>query len=123
MEGQETEKLIDYLEQHEVNIRYCRLCETLIPENINNETHLLIKSHKKTREDLGIKESEDQQFSIISILSQPSDIEKELLKEKEKALKRKVKRIKAEMISKAVSHESASYCPGKEYNSANKKRF
>jgi hypothetical protein len=56
-------------------------------------------------------------------MSSPGDIEKELLKEKEKALKRKVKRIKAQMIAQAVSHESASYNPGKEYNSPNKKRF
>lgn len=54
-----------------------------------------MKSHKKTREDLGIKENEDLQLSIISLQSQPGDIEKELLKEKEKALKRKVKRLKA----------------------------
>lgn len=35
------------------------------------------------------------QLSVINIQSQPGDIEKELIKEKEKALKRKVKRIKA----------------------------
>lgn len=57
------------------------------------------------------------------IHSQPGDIEKELIKEKEKALKRKVKRIKAQMITSCVSHETASYNPGKEYNSPNKKRF
>ncbi len=54
-----------------------------------------MKSHKKTRDELGIKEIEDLSFSILSFYSQPGDIEKELLKEKEKALKRKVKRIKA----------------------------
>jgi hypothetical protein len=53
----------------------------------------------------------------------PGDIEKELLKEKEKALKRKVKRIKTEMTSKALTHESAQYNPGKDYNSANKRRL
>lgn len=54
-----------------------------------------MKSHKKTREELYIKEIEDIQFSFLSIHSSPGDIEKELLKEKEKALKRKVKRLKA----------------------------
>ncbi len=52
----------------------------------------------------------------------PGDIEKELVKEKEKALKRKVKRIKAQMNSQAVNHESAASCPGKDFTSANKKR-
>jgi len=66
---------------------------------------------------------EDLQYTVISFFSQPGDIEKELTKEKEKALKRKVKRIKAQMISQAISHETASYNPGKDYNSPNKKRL
>jgi hypothetical protein len=54
----------------------------------------MLKPHKRARDDLGIKESEDLQYSIFSFISSPGDIEKELLREKEKALKRKVKRIK-----------------------------
>jgi|LauGreDrversion4_2_1035121.scaffolds.fasta_scaffold15506_2 hypothetical protein len=52
------------------------------------------KPHKKVRDDLLIKDLEDYQLSILTIQSAPGDIEKELTKEKEKALKRKVKRIK-----------------------------
>ena len=65
---------------------------------------------------------EDLSLSIVVIQSVPGDIEKELVKEKEKALKRKVKRIKAQMNSQAVNHESAVLCPGKDFNSTNKKR-
>lgn len=65
---------------------------------------------------------EDLSLSIVVIQSVPGDIEKELVKEKEKALKRKVKRIKAQMNSQAVNHESAVSCPGKDFNSTNKKR-
>jgi predicted DNA-binding ArsR family transcriptional regulator len=82
-----------------------------------------LKAHKRTREDLGIKEAEDLQYSIFSFVSVPGDIDKELIREKEKALKRKVKRIKAQMLATAESHEAASYCPGKDITSANKKRF
>ncbi|CDW90779.1 UNKNOWN [Stylonychia lemnae] len=123
VEGQDADKVIDYLEINELNIKYCRLCDLIIPDHMSIEAHTQLKSHKKTRDELGIKEVEDLQFSIISMNSQPGDIEKELLKEKEKALKRKVKRIKTQMISQAVSHESAAYNPGKEYNSPNKKRL
>lgn len=52
------------------------------------------KNHKKQREDLGIKEFEDHCFSVLNFSSQPGDISKELIKEKEKALKRKVKRLR-----------------------------
>lgn len=94
-ECQESEKLIDYLEANEFSLRYCRLCDLILPDHLTNDAHVQMKSHKKTRDELGIKEIEDLSFSIISFFSQPGDIEKELLKEKEKALKRKVKRIKS----------------------------
>jgi len=82
-----------------------------------------LKAHKRTRDELIIKEHEDYAFSIISFHSIPGEIEKELLKEKEKALKRNQKRLKQQIIQMAISHESASSCPGKEVTSSNKKRF
>ena len=69
-----------------------------------------------------IKDLEDYQLSILVMHSAPGDIEKELTKEKEKALKRKVKRIKQQMIAQAVNHETAATCPGKDFISVNKKR-
>jgi hypothetical protein len=91
----EANRLIDFLEASELQIRYCRLCEHIIADNVTNEAHILSRSHKKIRDDLQIKDLEDLQLSIIVMHSVPGDIEKELVKEKEKALKRKVKRIKA----------------------------
>ena len=99
LEQEESNKLVDYLEQNELQVRYCRLCEVIIPEPQSNETHIQSKAHKKVRDDLLIKEIEDYQLSILVIHSAPGDIEKELNKEKEKALKRKVKRIKQQMIA------------------------
>ncbi len=107
-------KLIDYLEQNELIFKYCRLCDLIIPDHHSAENHLQLKSHKRTRDDMGIKDHEDLQFSIFSFSSQPGDIEKELLREKEKALKRKWKRIKAQMVSCAIPHDSAATCPGKD---------
>jgi hypothetical protein len=43
---------------------------------------------------LSIKEAEDLALSLVVFNSQPGSIEAELIKEKEKALKRKVKRLK-----------------------------
>jgi hypothetical protein len=103
-------------------VRYCRLCEIIIPESQTNEAHIQSKSHKKVRDDLFIKDQEDYQLSILVIHSAPGDIEKELLKEKEKALKRKVKRIKQQMITLSVGHESAAACPGKDFTSTNRKQ-
>lgn len=59
--------------------------------------HVQSKQHRKIRDDLGIKEIEDMCFSIFNFSSSPGDISKELIKEKEKALKRKVKRLKVQL--------------------------
>lgn len=80
------------------------------------------KHHKKMREELGIKEIEDLCFSILYFGSTPGDISKELLKEKEKALRRKVKRLKVQLQQMAVSHDNAgSKHAWKDYSSLNKK--
>jgi hypothetical protein len=65
------------------------------------------KHHKKICNDLGIKEIEDMCFSILSFHSTPGDISKELIKEKEKALKRKVKKLRLTLGTNVLTHESA----------------
>jgi hypothetical protein len=52
LEGEESNKLIDFLEANELSMRYCRLCEVIIPEGQSNEAHFNLKNHKKTRDDL-----------------------------------------------------------------------
>lgn len=59
LEGIEGEKLIDYLETTELSIKYCRLCDLIIPDHSTIEHHIQLKSHKRTREDYCIKEAED----------------------------------------------------------------
>jgi hypothetical protein len=65
------------------------------------------KQHKKICSELGIKDIEDMCFSILSFHSTPGDISKELVKEKEKALKRKVKRLRLQLQQMAMTHEMA----------------
>jgi len=108
IEGVEGDRIMDRLESQELSIRYCRLCELVIPEHLTSEAHTNLKAHKRVRDELGIKEAEDMAYSVLLLTSVPGDIEKELIKEKEKALKRKVKRIKAQMSVQAESHEAAS---------------
>ena len=60
---------------------------------------------------------------MLDFCSQPGDITQELKKEKEKALKRKVKKLKMQIVNTAVSHENASTYPGKELKSSNKNRL
>ena len=88
-EHPEADRALQFLERSELNFKYCRLCDNTVEDG-----HFQTKSHIKRREELGIKELEDFSFSCLLFNSVPGDITEELLKEKEKALKRKVKRIK-----------------------------
>lgn len=40
LEGDEANKLIDYLEQNELHLRYCRLCDLIIPDHNTSEAHV-----------------------------------------------------------------------------------
>lgn len=90
----EATQLLDLLEQQELSFKYCRLCEEFVTEP---DSHQVSKPHKQKREEHGIKMIEDLSFSLLVFSSQPGDISAELKREKEKALKRKVKRIKAQI--------------------------
>jgi len=39
-EGSDADKVIDYLESHELNMKYCRLCDLLIPDHMSMEVHV-----------------------------------------------------------------------------------
>lgn len=39
-EGPESDKLIDYLEHHEFTVRFCRLCDHIIPDHLTMEAHI-----------------------------------------------------------------------------------
>lgn len=79
--------------------------------------------HVRKRDSFSIKEVEDLAYSLLVFSSLPGEIESELRKENEKALKRKVKRLKQSMQTLAVSHENALTYPGKELKSPNKNRL
>ena len=131
--------MLKYLEVNELKFKYCRLCEvaiyndysatasgdaTEVDQSLSAITeHFMSKGHIRKREGFNIKESEDFTYSLLVFTSQPGEIEVELRKENEKALKRKVKRLKQSMQTLAVSHENASTYPGKELKSPNKNRL
>ena len=132
----DSQAVLKYLEVNELKFKYCRLCEVAIYSEYSASSdaeeaksssaiteHFVSKTHLRKRDGLLIKESEDLAYSLLVFISFPGDIEVELRKENEKALKRKVKRLKQMMSTLAVSHENASTYPGKELKSQNKNRL
>lgn len=85
----EADSVLKFLEKEDLTFKYCRLCDVIC-----EESHFSIKTHIKKRDEFSLKESEDFSLSMLVFASVPGEIEAELQKEKEKALKRKVKRIK-----------------------------
>jgi hypothetical protein len=138
------------LEHERLRFYYCRLCECVLydassaeedKETADGDEALALsslpmpaptlaaisqhlsgnKQHRARREELGIKEIEDHCFGVLAFSSTPGDISRELLKEKEKALKRKAKRLKVQLQQMAVPHENAGCQQAwKDYSALNK---
>lgn len=115
----EADQVLTALEKDDIQFKFCRICEQVVQADTDH--HFALKSHVRRRDELQLKETEDLQFSTIAFSSTPGDISDVVHKEREKALKRKVKRIRQQLNQMAVSHENASTYPGKEIVSSNKK--
>ena len=99
------------------NIRWCQLCNLILSDDISNIDHLSTKTHKKFRGLYGLSQTED----IITFQSGDPGNE-ELKAERLNAYKKRCKKIKQTMASKALKHETAAII-GKESSSPNKQRL
>lgn len=112
-------RLAEYLENNQAEIRGCRICECTYKGSLMD--HFSTKSHKKVRDELGLKENEDLTLSPLILTSKPGSIENEITKLQESSMKIKYKKIKQQMINKGVSHEVAS-TTGKDITTAHNKK-
>lgn len=76
LDFQDSQRVVSFLEQHELTFYYCRLCEGLVYEMQGNTSeelknaiaeHFGSKAHIKIREDNIIKEVEDLCFSMLIV--------------------------------------------------------
>lgn len=112
-------KLAEYLEKSSAQIRGWRICEWTYEGTVID--HFGSKSHKKIRDELGLKEKEDLSISPLILWSSPGSIDDSLAKLRENAMKIKYRKIKQQMINKGVSHEVASQV-GKDITTASNKK-
>jgi len=99
------------------NIRWCQLCNLILADDVSNIDHLATKAHKKFKSLYGLTSTED----IITFQSGDPGNE-ELKAERLNAYKKRCKKIKQSLASKALKHETASLI-GKESISPNKQRL
>jgi hypothetical protein len=114
-----SKRLADVLENNETQIRGCRICEFTYEGSVND--HYDTKSHKKMRDELGLKVHEDLSLSPMILRSQPGSIEETLQKLRESAMKVKYRKLKQQMINESVSHDVAA-SQGKDITSASNKK-
>lgn len=98
-------------------IRWCQLCNLILSDDISNTDHLSTKVHKKFKSLYGLSATED----IITFQSGDPGNE-ELKAERLNAYKKRCKKIKQTMATKALKHETAAIV-GKETTSPNKQRL
>ena len=41
IDGSEADKFIEYLQHHELHLRYCRLCDLILADHQSNEHHVM----------------------------------------------------------------------------------
>ncbi|CAI2369130.1 unnamed protein product [Moneuplotes crassus] len=111
--------LADFLENNSIQLRGCRICECTYEGPPS--THFASKTHKKMKEELGLKDQEDLPLSPIILQSNPGSIEEYLQKIRENAMKQKYKKLKQQMLNKGVHHDVASSV-GKDITTASNKK-
>lgn len=90
-------RLLKMLENTEVSVTGCRLCEQPVDENPRD--HLNSKEHKKIRDECSnLTIADDYKYSIITLESEPNDISEELQKEKEESIKIKHRKLKQQLL-------------------------
>lgn len=98
-------------------IRWCQLCNLILSDDVSNSDHLATKAHKKFKSLYGLTATDD----IITFQSGDPGNE-ELKAERLNAYKKRCKKIKQTLATKALKHETAALI-GKESTSPNKQRL
>jgi HKD family nuclease len=87
-----SKKIISIIESEDIIFKYCRICGEFIDD----------KQHEHKRPE------DKEEYAVLYFESKPGDIAQDLYREKEKAIKRKFKTLKQQILLKSATHESAS---------------
>ena len=97
--------LVNILEKNQISIRWCKICNMILPSDLEPATHIKGIEHQKLVKEYGLSIQEESN-TIMLFKSIPGNINEELKNERMNAIKLREKKLKQKMALKAVKHEN-----------------
>ena len=99
------ENLVNILEKNQISIRWCKICNMILPSDQEPNTHIKSLEHQKLVKEYNLSMQEELN-TIMLFKSIPGNINEELKSERMNAIKLREKKLKQKMALKAVKHEN-----------------
>ena len=99
------ENLANILEKNQISIRWCKICNMILPTEQDPNTHIKSPEHQKLLKEYNLSMQEELN-TIMLFKSIPGNINEELKSERMNAIKLREKKLKQKMALKAVKHEN-----------------
>ena len=113
--------IANILENNQITIRWCKICNMILPNDCDPNTHINKIEHQKIKKEYGLSIQEEAN-TIMIFKSIPGNINEELKNERINAIKTRVKKLKQKMNLKSIKHENFwSY--KQDFPSVNKQRI
>jgi hypothetical protein len=100
-----SESLSNILEKNSITVKWCKLCNIIIPNDQDINVHFSKQEHKKLKTEYNFSLQDDINF-IMVFQSFPGDISEELKAERINAIKLRFKKVKQKLSLRAVKHEN-----------------
>ena len=99
------ENLVNILEKNQISIRWCKICNMILPSDQEPNAHIKSNEHQKLVKEYNLSMQEELN-TIMLFKSIPGNINEELKSERMNAIKLREKKLKQKMALKAVKHEN-----------------
>ena len=99
------ENLANILEKNQISIRWCKICNMILPSEQEPNAHIKSPEHQKLVKEYNLSMQEELN-TIMLFKSIPGNINEELKSERMNAIKLREKKLKQKMALKAVKHEN-----------------
>jgi hypothetical protein len=100
-----SESLTNILEKNSITVRWCKLCNLILPQEQDASSHVSKMEHKRLKNEYGISLQDDSNLVMV-FQTLPGDISEDLKNERLSAIKLRSKKVKQKLLLRAVKHEN-----------------
>ncbi len=100
-----SESLTNILEKNSITVRWCKLCNLILPQEQDASSHVSKLEHKRLKTEYGISLQDDSNLVMV-FQTLPGDISEDLKNERLSAIKLRSKKVKQKLLLRAVKHEN-----------------